>query len=345
MYLHLSASIFVIETRLKYSTQIIEPMPQKRKKLRGLLATDNGCKILQDTRTKKGYSYEKLAEVAAVNVDQVKRLSHPHWNYPVQRDAIEKIAKVLDLHPTDIVDPNQWYPPLTGQEIRVGAKMWIDPVVFEKMPPDIIVEITRILEKIPGNISIQINRIQEGSLIVFFETSPEGFEQIQNRFITGELAQLLNREVRDVRLDYVIEPPVNLDTWFQNNFIEAIEAGWLTFTEILGIRRLQESFRSNTVQRAQRIQLGDRTLALILDLEKQDEQTISLFLGIYPIEEQTDLPEDLKLTVFFDSGEPVEIIVNEDRDGFKQEIFFSPGEEFSLQVTSGEDSITEDFQF
>ncbi len=320
-------------------------MPQKRKKLRGLLATDNGCKILQDTRSQKGFSYEKLAEVAAVNVDQVKRLSNPHWNYPVQRDAIEKIAKALDLHPRDIVNPNEWYPPLTGQEIRVGAKMWIDPVVFEQISPEIILEFNKILEKIPGNISIQINQIQEGSLIVYFETSAEGFEQIQTRFRTGELTQLLNMEVKDVRLDYVIVPPVNLNIWFQNNFAEALQEGWLTTADILGIRRLQEAFRSNTVQRAKQIQLGDRTLALTLDLEKQEDQTISLFLGIYPLQEQTYLPEDLKLTVFFESGEPVELLVNEDREGFKQEISFSPGEEFSVEVTSGDDSLTEYFEF
>lgn len=320
-------------------------MPQKRKKLRGLLATDNGCKILQDTRSQKGFSYEKLAEVAAVNVDQVKRLSNPHWNYPVQRDAIEKIAKALDLHPRDIVNPNEWYPPLTGQEIRVGAKMWIDPVVFEQISPEIILEFNKILERIPGNISIQINQIQEGSLIVYFETSPEGFEQIQTRFRTGELTQLLKMEVKDVRLDYVIVPQVNLDRWFHNNFVEAIQEGWLTTSQILGIRRIQEAFRSNTVQRAKQIELGDRTLALILDLEKQEDQTISLFLGIYPLQEQTYLPEDLKLTVFFESGEPVELLVNEDLDGFKQEISFSPGEEFSVEVTSGDDSVTEYFEF
>lgn len=320
-------------------------MNQKRKKLRGLLATDNGSKILDDQRFKKGYSYEKLAEIAAVNVDQVKRLSNPHWGYPVQRDAIEKIAKALDLHPRDIVNPNEWYPLLTGQEVRVGAKMWIDPVVFETVPPDIILEISRILERIPGNISIQINQIQEGSLIVYFETEPTGFEEIQTRFRTGELTQLLNMEVKDVRLDYVIVPPVNLNIWFQNNFAEALQEGWLTTADILGIRRLQEAFRSNTVQRAKQIQLGDRTLALTLDLEKQENQTISLFLGIYPLQEQTYLPEDLKLTVFFESGDPVELLVNEDRDGFKQEISFSPGEEFSVEVTSGDDSLTEYLEF
>ncbi|MEG3924013.1 DUF1822 family protein [Microcoleus sp. D3_18a_C4] len=320
-------------------------MTQKRKKLRGLLATDNGSKIIEDQRFKKGYSYEKLAEIAAVNVDQVKRLSNPHWGYPVQRDAIEKIAKALDLHPRDIVNPNEWYPLLTGQEVRVGAKMWIDPVVFETVPPDIILEISRILERIPGNISIQINQIQEGSLIVYFETDPTGFEEIQTRFRTGELTQLLNMKVKDVRLDYVIVPPVNLNIWFQNNFVEALQEGWLTTADILGIRRLQEAFRSNTVQRVKQIQMGDRTLALTLDLEKQEDQTISLFLGIYPLQEQTYLPEDLKLTVFFESGEPVELLVNEDRDGFKQEISFSPGEEFSVQVTSGDDSLTEYFEF
>lgn len=55
-----------------------------------------------------------------MHVDQVKRLFNPHWGNKVQRNNVEKIAKVLDLDPTDIVESNQWHPP---QRSTIGSEL------------------------------------------------------------------------------------------------------------------------------------------------------------------------------------------------------------------------------
>lgn len=80
-------------------------MTEKRTRQRGFLPTQQGLEILEARRQAKGYSYATLSEAAGLNSeDQVKRLFHPHWGYKVQRDGIEKIAKALELQPTEFID-------------------------------------------------------------------------------------------------------------------------------------------------------------------------------------------------------------------------------------------------
>lgn len=81
----------------------------KQRRLRGYLPSPDGLRKLQEKKFEKDYSYEIIAAAAGLNADdQVKHLFNPHHGRKVQRDAIEKIARVLDLTPTDIVAANEW---------------------------------------------------------------------------------------------------------------------------------------------------------------------------------------------------------------------------------------------
>lgn len=84
-------------------------MTEKRTRQRGFLTNQQGLEILEARRQAKGYTYAELSEVAGLNSeDQVKRLFNPHWGYRIQRDAIEKIAKALELQPSDFIE--DWLP-------------------------------------------------------------------------------------------------------------------------------------------------------------------------------------------------------------------------------------------
>ncbi|MBD2127930.1 NACHT domain-containing protein [Microcoleus sp. ZQ-A2] len=75
---------------------------------RGFVIKPEGLALIEKTRTEKGYnSREKLAEVAELSIDTVKRIFRGE---KVQRDTIEAIAKALDLKPTDLVEHSEWYP-------------------------------------------------------------------------------------------------------------------------------------------------------------------------------------------------------------------------------------------
>jgi hypothetical protein len=83
----------------------------KQRRRRGFLASDEGLKKLDEKMLQKGYTQEKLVEVASVSLDQVKKLLNPHWGRRIQKDAIREIARVLELQPVDIVESSEWYPP------------------------------------------------------------------------------------------------------------------------------------------------------------------------------------------------------------------------------------------
>ncbi|MBD2777541.1 L-histidine N(alpha)-methyltransferase [Iningainema tapete] len=83
----------------------------KQPRRRGYLASWDGVRKLEEKKFSKNYSYETIAKEAGLaSDDQVKRLFHPQWGRRVQLETIEKIARVLDLTPTDIINRNEWSP-------------------------------------------------------------------------------------------------------------------------------------------------------------------------------------------------------------------------------------------
>jgi hypothetical protein len=77
-------------------------------------ASDNGIEKLQKAyKDLKFRSWEEVAEQTGVHIDTIKRLRGAKdvkngERASVERSAVEKIAKVLNLQPSDIVD--NWYP-------------------------------------------------------------------------------------------------------------------------------------------------------------------------------------------------------------------------------------------
>ncbi|MEG4395666.1 NACHT domain-containing protein [Microcoleus sp. BROC3] len=84
-------------------------MTATSKRKRGFLPNREGLAILDARRQEKGYTYDSLAEAAGLNSnDRVRKLFNPHWAKNVQRDAIEKIATVLELQPAEFIE--DWLP-------------------------------------------------------------------------------------------------------------------------------------------------------------------------------------------------------------------------------------------
>ena len=189
------------------------------------------------------------------------------------------------------------------------------------------------------------------STLFICESSQDDFYRILELFEEGQLSDLLGIEVLDVgailesQLVTKPKPIINLSQWLQNNFTEAIQAGWQTLQEILGTTTLTPAFRSNAVKRAKQIPLpDDRALALILDLKPAENQEISTNLGVYPIDNQTYLPENLKLTVY-ESGEILaEVSAPSQSEGMVQPLFFLPGEQFTVELLMGDFIYREDFE-
>ncbi|MEG4045200.1 NACHT C-terminal alpha/beta 1 domain-containing protein [Microcoleus sp. Pol17_C1] len=90
-------------------------MTATSKRRRGFLPNREGLAILEARRLEKGYTHDSLAQAAGLNGDdQVRRLFNPHWDYKVQRDAIEKIAAILELQPSEFIE--DWLPKSRGSK-------------------------------------------------------------------------------------------------------------------------------------------------------------------------------------------------------------------------------------
>jgi transcriptional regulator with XRE-family HTH domain len=68
------------------------------------LASKEGVVLLKNKKFELNLTFKEIADNAGLaSVDQVKRLFNPQWNRRVQRDTIDRIARVLNLDPADII--------------------------------------------------------------------------------------------------------------------------------------------------------------------------------------------------------------------------------------------------
>lgn len=80
-----------------------------KRRSRSVQATPEGIERLEAERRKRGLTLDALARSANIAADTLKRLNRRER---VDRSSIRDIVSVLDLDPTDVVDPqewNQWY--------------------------------------------------------------------------------------------------------------------------------------------------------------------------------------------------------------------------------------------
>lgn len=142
-----------------------------------------------------------------------------------------------------------------------------------------------------------------------------------------------------------IKPLVNLSQWFDNVFAvgwQAVEA--LVDTEP---KELAFSFRNApTMGRCKPIELGtlNQAVVVIVTITQQSEQEMEIIVEVQPPKGQTYLPPNLQLMVLDEEGETViDTRSRSDNKSIQLEFGGELGDRFSLKVTLGDDSVTENF--
>ncbi len=108
----------------------IRALPMNKRRSRSVQATLIGIERLETERRKRGLTLEALARSANVAPDTLKRLIRRER---VDRSSVRDIVGVLELEPTDIVDPqawNEWYDP-TGVASLENAPLEPEKPEFE----------------------------------------------------------------------------------------------------------------------------------------------------------------------------------------------------------------------
>ena len=142
------------------------------------------------------------------------------------------------------------------------------------------------------------------------------------------------------------QTPINLGQWLQQVFEDA----WLAVEEALGIEEasLAVGFRTDGVKRAKLIdlgmQLGSHAVALILTIRPEADRSINILVQVHPIDDETYLPQHLKLVLFSTDGEILYKVSPRSTDNVIQiEFRGQPGEQFQIEVALGDVSVTENF--
>jgi hypothetical protein len=318
-----------------------------------LIASKQGQTKIKQAREEKGWtvdSYKWLEEASKVLDPNwpggeyfAEGISYGTWKRfltaknPINAPAFKAYCQVLGLNWEDVRE-NQ---PQRSEQNQTAEVMWflvlsgtINNEVDRQRAEAIVAHLQKVLE----DPFLKIQEIKKGSVVLVLQGSREGFEWAEYLFITGELTELLGVPVLDVRL-----APVSLSQWLQNNFTEAIQTGWQTIEEIFGPQQL--AFRYAAVKRAKQIDLGDElTVALVADVAQEADDEIDIILWLYATGSQPKLPENLKLIVVDESGEPLEEVpAGSGNNCIRQPLSGSPGDRFGVKIVVGDVSVTEEF--
>ncbi|MGK7917472.1 MAG: DUF1822 family protein [Prochloraceae cyanobacterium] len=152
---------------------------------------------------------------------------------------------------------------------------------------------------------------------------------------------------------------VNLSQWFEGVF----ETGWQAIEALLSPEEPSMAFSLRSaepseatdretlevrIRRAKLIdlemQLGDGSLALLVEVRPPINKSTSICVQVHPTGEQRYLPPALQLMVLDESGAIFLSAQSRTTDNYIQLQFRGePGEKFSIKVALGDVSITEDF--
>ncbi|NEQ13565.1 MAG: DUF1822 family protein [Moorea sp. SIO3E2] len=196
-----------------------------------------------------------------------------------------------------------------------------------------------------GYVVVEIHKpSNQAKLLGFSKTAVEGSLDISK---IESLEQLINQLPEP--LPELESNVVKLLEWLKGNF----EVGWQSVSDLLS-PKLRPAFRNTEDQqeRAKLIDLFDLGLelagnpvVLIITIRKIDKETASVRAQIYPKGEALTLPPNLKLSVLTATGDIFTEVTARSNDEFIQYQFNAQqGDNFGIQVSLGEASVTERFQ-
>jgi len=222
---------------------------------------------------------------------------------------------------------------------------WIDLLAGQSMP-NADPKTVRDAQIFRGSLLTEANRFQDDADIPY----PHLLKNILSNLTNPPQPSLTKKPPTELPTPVLNVSRINLNQWLQDNFVEAINRGWLALEEILAPTIPAVAFRGTPTnrikgqKRAKPIQLGEEhTVVFVIELEEQDNQEIRILMRLSPIRTQIHLPENIKFKVIPELGEPLEEIAGTHHDYLEQEWFYEPGESFRTVVALNEMSVTEDF--
>lgn len=251
---------------------------------RTLQATDEGLStaFLALKRKRWTKSSQMLCDKSLAGRSTLKRF----WaGNAISREYFISICKALEV---------DWQSISTVAN-NASPKKWIIQIqinVTSEMVQKIAGEIEKLLRRYSGDSTLYVYESREGSIILFVESSLEGYERIEYLFQQGQLNDLLDAPVSRIKLK-----PISLGEWLQGNFVDAINLAWqeplTSFADASAVRRVKDVYLTD-----------DISIQLLLSIENETEQSFRVLVRVSPNTETSNvLPRGFKIQIFNQSDE------------------------------------------
>ncbi|MEB3178443.1 MAG: DUF1822 family protein [Nostocaceae cyanobacterium] len=150
-------------------------------------------------------------------------------------------------------------------------------------------------------------------------------------------------------LGYFPETRTKLSQWLQG----IVDESWLAIDALLN-PQANLAFSTRNIDRSLKrgklinlgVQLGNQTIALLLNIAQESEDKLSVFVQLHPTGGERFLPPNIELSLLSKAGKKLQQVTSRNEDNYIQLKSFKGdvGNRFSVEVSLGDVSIREDFE-
>jgi hypothetical protein len=187
------------------------------------------------------------------------------------------------------------------------------------------------IDKLAPKFGLKFLNIRQGSIIIEFEGSAEGFQRIKALFESGELTEIAGFPVLEVSaVSEAPTQPTQLSQWLEGIFTPL----WQSVEDLLIPSQPNLAFRNRTqgVSRKKSIALDETTnIELIVTISPLEAAEIKVILEVIPSNGVTHLPDGLQVQLLDAADERI-AETREAKQNIKFEITAEVGDRFSMIV-------------
>lgn len=180
----------------------------------------------------------------------------------------------------------------------------------------------------------------------------ERFHSHENQIILNKLLEQLSTcSDEDMRLN-IAQTIAEIDTSNQTAIADLTELAHTTQDEEIRWRAIEilaeiapDNLPNDGFGIMRELRLASHTLKLSISTVKRPDDEVSVFIRIYPSIFPQKLPKGIKLILLNENGEIFDQVPSdsEEYEIIQYKVIYKVGEKFSVRVTLGSDSITENF--
>ena len=299
-----------------------------------ICASEKGLELVEKARLKKGWN--KTDPRWYVNADPwfSEATLRRFWEGQKIRPAsFQSICKEVGVNWEDIAEMNP-NTEATWMFIVSGTITEVD-----KAKATVMIEH---LQQLIGDVNITFKELKAGSVQIIVQSSVATYHKIKTLIQSEKITEILGYSVLGIQLNDLSEN-INLNQWLANNWTEAIAMGWLTLEDVF--KPAQFSFRKTAIKRAKLIDLDENIKVIsVLDMMENQQKELDVMIRIYPETTTNYLPENLKLSLFSQSGEILgegEYAVNTGDDCLEVNIILDPQDYLKIDLSVDQDHFTE----